>query len=122
MATITVQRDGTSLRDTVIYFWETLSVDDDGEAVELTSFADKTVQIGTAGGTTDGGATIVLEGTNEADTATAEWFPLTDPQGNAISATTSSILEQVTENPRWIRPNVTGGVGTDIDVILVCKR
>ena len=122
MATVTVAKAALTQRDAVIYIWETLTAGDDGSPVELPNFSDKTVQIGAAGGSTDGGATIVLEGTNEADPATAEWFTLTDPQGNAISATTSSILETVTENPRWIRPNVTGGATVDIDVILVCKR
>ena len=112
-----------------VYQWATLLADDTGEPVRLVYYQDKSVQLGTVGGNTDGGATIVLQGSNDplADPAAvghtnAVWFTLTDPQGNAISRTTSAKIEEVTENPLWVRPVVTGGdETTDIDVVLTCK-
>lgn len=125
-ATRTATTDNTTLRNGVIYTWAGLDGDDVGSPVLVADFPDKTVQIGTSGGTTDGGATTVLQGSNDplagATPASAEWFTLTDPQGNAISATTASILEQVTENPLWIRPHQTGGSSGDLDVVLVCVK
>lgn len=75
---------------------------------------DRTVQID---GTFDG-ATIALQGTLDADAMA--YATLTDPQGNAISAT-STRLEAVTENVRFVKPTVTsaGGGSTSVNVYLL---
>ena len=112
----------------LVVTWASLDGDDYGTPVKLPYYSDKCVQLGAYGGNTHGGATTVMQGSNDvaadpthADYATSVWFTLTDPQGNAISRTTSAILEQIQENPLWVRPLQTGGVAADIDVVLVCK-
>ena len=59
--------------------WDAMGDDTTGDAAQVGSYADKTVQF--AG--TWGGATAVLEGSMDGTT----WFTLTDYQGAAISAT-----------------------------------
>lgn len=98
---------------TVIVRWA-LGPGDTGRPVRYGGAADRTVQIiGTFGG-----ATVSMEGTLE-DTATT-WMPLTDAQGNAISATANA-LEAITELVRQIRPVVTGGTGTNVTVLLLMR-
>lgn len=64
------------------------------------------------------GGSVTLEGSNDGVT----FFPLTDPQGNAITKTAAA-LEVIEEVPRYIRPNCTAGDGTtDISVILWGRR
>lgn len=80
--------------------------DDEG----IVAFADKTVQVdGTFGGTT-----VTLEGSNDG----ASWFGLSDPQGTAISFTAAG-LSAILENPRYIKPVMTGGAASSINVRLV---
>ena len=73
-------------------------------------FSDKTVQFF---GTFDG-KTVILEGSNDPrviyDPENAVWFTLTDPSSTAISKTSAS-GEAVLENPRYIRPSVSGPSG-----------
>jgi hypothetical protein len=112
-----------------IVTWQTMTAADIGAPVRLPYFSDKSVQLGAIGGNVHGGATVVFQGSNDvaadpsnANYASSVWFTLTDPQGNAISRTTTAKIEQVEENPLWVRPVSSGGDGTtDIDVILVCK-
>lgn len=86
---------------------------DVGIAFEGADFADRTVQF-------DGdfdSATVVLQGSNDGVT----WFSLTDPQGNAISAT-SDKLEVIAEGPRFIRPSSSGGGGSTVVNVRVWAR
>lgn len=115
-------------REVIVITWEGLDGDDTGTPVSVAGYTDKSVQIGAGGGATHGGATTVLQGSNDtradpnhADHANAKWFTLVDPNGNAISATADK-MEQVLENPLWIRPSQTGGSAGDLDIVLVCKR
>jgi hypothetical protein len=101
--------------------WENLTTNTVTNGAESAPFLpDKTVFIT---GTFNSGV-VTIEGSN-AETATGPYVDLVDPQGNAISASsgTSPVIEAILENPRWIRPRVSG-VGAsalDVDVILISR-
>ena len=90
---------------------------DDGLPLEVSSFADKTVQVK---GTFGSGGTIVIEGSNDAASG-AIYATLNDPQGNALSITAAKI-ETILENPRILRPRVTAGDGDTSLTITVLVR
>ena len=102
--------------------WSLLTTGDTGSPWELLSAADKTVQIF---GDFGAGATVTLQGSNDPRVLTAPssavWFSLTDPQANAIEKTAAA-GEAILENPRWIRPSVTGGTNPDLTVIISAVR
>lgn len=111
------------------YAWR-LAQGDTGSPITCMDFADATVQIGGASGGADpegvavvaslfgAAGSVTLEGTNDG----VNWFPLTDPQGNAVTKTAPA-LEVIEEAPRMVRPNCTAGDGTtDIAVILWGRR
>lgn len=88
---------------------------DDGAAIEMPGSADRSVQVT---GTLGAGGSVRIEGSNlptprtaAADGTFADWFPLTDPQGNALNMAALG-GEAITEGTRWIRPRVTAGDGT----------
>ena len=95
--------------------WPAMSTGDVGAPVNLPSFPDCSVQVEG----TFGGATVAMVGADEA--TPANYRPLTDPQGNAISMTAKGI-EQIEEIASWIRPTVTGGAGSGLAVTLVARR
>lgn len=102
--------------------WAGLTTNDTGQPWELSFYSDKTVQIfGNFGGT----ASVTIEGSNDprvtSDPSNALWFPLTDPGSNAITKTAAA-GEQILENPRWIRPNVTLGTTPAITVIIQATK
>jgi len=109
----------------LVMFWLALGDDDTGKPLEVSTFSDKTVHMfGTIGG-----ATISIEGSNDPRAnpthpshASAQWQILTDPAGNIISTTADNKLEQILENPWWIRPITSGGSGTDMDIYLLLKK
>lgn len=114
----------TSTQENGILFvtWAGLNGADTGQPfANAAMFADKTVQIF---GTFDS-KTVTLEGSNDprvlSDPSNAVWFTLTDPSSTAISKT-SAAGEGVLENPRFIRPSVSGPAGSaSITVILAAK-
>lgn len=101
--------------------WEGMSnTDAVGVGLVIPGYSDKTVTIA---GTFDS-ATVIIEGSNDplsvAD-GSANWFTLTDPQGNIISKS-SAAIEQITENPLRIRARTSGGGGSqDVNVYLLAK-
>ena len=111
----------TGLARVFSYVW-TLNNTDTGVAVKTANLSDKCVQFD---GTFGAGGSVTLRGSNVAnadDTVAAHWFPLTDPQANAITKTSAS-GEQLLENPLWISPQVTAGDGTTaINVRLIAKK
>ena len=125
MATVakTIQRVDTFLDDAHVISWTPLTTTNaDGEAIEMPGSADRTIQfLGTLGA----GGTIILQGSNvlaPVASTDADWFTLTDPQGNAISKTAAG-GEAVLELTRWIRPKVTAGDGTtSLTALLLVKR
>lgn len=90
-------------KNTATISWPAMAANDVGQALELPSYADKSIQISG----TPGGATVVLEGSDNGST----YVTLSDPQGNALSFMDVA-LKFVVENVRYIRPHVTGGDGT----------
>lgn len=101
--------------------WTMSSSTDVGAAIDRIDYPDRTVQVsGTFGGTI--GITGSLEATTtQADAGTGNFKALTDPQGNALSFSTNAI-EQVMENTRWIRPEVTAGTPSAVVVTLFGRR
>lgn len=110
-ATITKVPDG-GVMDVYVVQWPAMGNGDTGTAVAMSGGSDRSVQI--AG--TFGGATVVLEGSNDG----TNYATLTDPQGNAISKTTAAI-EAVSELTRYVRAVTTGGTGTNLNVTLIAK-
>jgi hypothetical protein len=96
-----------------IITWTGLTTGDTGRPLEMTGWADRSIQV--TG--TFGGATVNIEGSNNG----TNWSLLTDPQGNNI-ALTSAKIEQVMEITRYIRPSVSGGSGTSINIITLVRR
>lgn len=88
--------------------WTGLTGTENGDTLERSKLADKTVQIM---GTLDG-ATVVLQGSMDGDT----WVTLTSDGTTEISGVG---MFWVWENPRYIRPSISGGgASSDVDVIL----
>lgn len=95
--------------------WQ-LGQGDTGEPISYTTAADRTFQV--TG--TFGGATVVLEGSLEANPV--NYATLTDPQGNGLSFSAAKI-EAVTEVVTHIRPRVIGGDGTtNLTCTLLLRR
>ena len=97
-----VRAPGATYRHT----WIGLLNGDDGGAASISGAPDQTVQVF---GTFGVGGTIIFEGTLEGEPS--NWFPLVDPQGNAISFQAAG-GELVLELTAHIRPRVTGGDGS----------
>lgn len=94
--------------------WNGLAVNDTGLPFILSQYADRSVQIV---GTFGAGGLVVIEGSNDG----TNYSTLNDPQGNAISITTSKI-EAVSEIVVALRPKVTGGDGTTLLTITMLVR
>ncbi len=97
------------------WIWDAMGDADTGAPLDPNgggiSFSDKTVHLI---GTDWDSATIVIEGSNDGVT----YVTLTDPQGNPLSFTVDA-MEVILENPLYIRPSSSGGLGsTDVDVIM----
>lgn len=68
--------------------------------------------------TTSGGV-MTIQGNNSTGT---DWVTLTDPQGNALSATGRIMEGSIQENPRFIRARTSGGATTDaVTVRFLCR-
>lgn len=102
--------------------WAAIPNGDFGDAIKISGAPDKCVQFFGTFGT---GGTVVMEGSNdprvETNLGSAIWFPLTDPQANAISKTNAS-GEQILENPVYIRPRVSAGDGTTAITVILCSK
>ncbi len=93
--------------------WAALANGDDGAPISWPGAGDYTMQVFGDFGV---GGTVILEGTCEA--TPANYFPLKDPQGNALSLTEAG-GDMVSEVVTHVRPRVTAGDGdTDLTVIL----
>lgn len=93
----------------VLVTWTALAEGDSGSPVDISTFADRTVQFtGTFGGTT-----MTLEGSNDG----TNWVGLQygSTTTDAISCTSADMFN-IYENPRYVRPLSTGGTGTAVVV------
>lgn len=105
-----------------IFSWTGLASGDTGAPLKMPKFSDRTIHVfGTFGASGNG----ILEGSNdprvETDPNNADWQPLTDPQGNALNTITAARLEQVMENPLYIRPRASG-TGPSLTFILTVRK
>jgi hypothetical protein len=104
--------------------WEGLTTDDTGYPINVTAWGDKSLHgFGDWGGT----GNMVIQGSNDPranpkdpDHSNAKWVTLTDAQGNSISKT-ADFIEQILENPVWIRPYCTLGTNPDLDAIIAMR-
>jgi hypothetical protein len=89
--------------------WADLGGAETGQSAMMAGYPDRTVQV--AG--TLGGATVVLEGSNDG----TNYFPLTKPGNTAISFTAAGGCA-IIENPAFIRPKASGGTAAHILVTI----
>ncbi len=103
----------TSL-DVALTTWAGLFADDDGEAVRLAVYSDRSIQV--TG--TFGGASVTIAGSNDGIT----YHALTDTAGDPLTLTAGA-LKQIVELPVFLKPRVFGGdVTTDIKVLLSGRK
>ena len=103
----------TSL-DVAVTTWSSMAASDDGQAVRLAVYSDRSIQV--TG--TFGGATVTIGGSNDGVT----YFALTDTGGSQL-VLTEAALKQIVELPVFIKPRITGGDGTtSVNVILAGRR
>lgn len=95
-------------RNCHVISWSLTQTSPVGVSIQMGGSSDRSVQIA---GTADS-STTVLQGSNDG----TNWKTLTDPQGNAIS-TATSLIEQVMELTRYIRPSSSGGGASQAMVV-----
>ena|SRR5579872_2658549 len=90
-----------------------------GVAIAVPVSADRTVQFEG----TWGAGTTTLEGSDDDDGSgsVGNYHTLHDPQGNLISVTAAALI-QISENPMWIRPSVSGADGTTNVTVTLLSR
>jgi hypothetical protein len=91
--------------------WSGLATGDTGLPQSAPSLPDKSVQVSG----TFGAGTTVLEGSNDGTTYTT----LTDPGGAALSFTAAGGPKQILQNPKFIRPNTSGGASSGMIITLI---
>ena len=109
-------RDGSAIRAS----WPIITANPGGEPLEWLEWADRTWQYV---GTNWGGATLVLQGSNDL-TSPTNWFTLSNAAGGtAASFTSGSGGLAIIETPIWVRPYLSvGGTSAVVDVSLVARR
>lgn len=85
---------------------------DTAKPYEGSNFADLSVSMEG----TWGSASVDFEGTNG-----TSYVALTDPFGNAVSATDDDVF-QVVENTRFRKPTISGGSASSVTVYLLMRR
>src|SRR5262245_16941674 len=120
MASITASAN-TLANSCLLFTWTPFTEADTCVGVQIPWMADKSVHVKGTFGT----ATVKIQGSN--DGATAAVFSavtlglLNKPDGTQLSFATEG-LNQILENPVWIRPiMVAGGTGMSTTILLVCK-
>lgn len=99
--------------------WETMTeTDNEGHPVSIPGASDRSVQVmGTVGA-----ATVLIEGSNViSPTVDGDWFTLHDENGDLLSFTVVDIGHAISENTLHLRPRLTGGSGTDVDVLMLFR-
>jgi hypothetical protein len=114
MATRNHTKNSTQTNVAFVARWDGLLAGDDGDALHVTQYTDKGLQVSG----TFGGASLRFEGSNNG----TDWATLSDPQGNDLLLTSAKI-EMVTEATVYVRPVVVGGDGTtSLTVNLLVKE
>lgn len=106
-----------NLSESHLVSWLALANGDTGDPMEVPECSDKTVQIGKTGDTF-GAGTVAIEGSNDG----ATWFALRSPLGTALSGIAANAIHAILENPRFIRPNLSGGAGGSMDIFIMAHR
>jgi hypothetical protein len=112
VAKLTQPEDGAS----VIYKWAAVTEADTFESVVVPTYQDMSVQVGG----TFGGATITIQGTLDPDEA--EYSTLTSTDESSDLTFTAIGLQVILQNTHRIRPLISGGAGTSVDVFLLGAR
>lgn len=99
--------------------WPAMGGADSGTPDQLSRYPMHSVQFGATdpltgtAGTAFGGATVVMEGSDDNVT----YFTLKDVYGNNVSATAAGRFDLV-DVPMHMRPRTSGGTGTNLTVIV----
>ena len=114
----------TRTANPLVYIVSWLGLDDASADTDNGTAFDVSLVPGAGGGDrsvqiigTFGTSTVAIQGSNDGGTT---WASLTDPQGNVIEKTAAA-LEAVTEYTAKIRPYVSGGTTSDVDVYLIVR-
>ena len=113
MATITLVSDQVAGK-VYSYTWEALGDADQGEALDSPGLADKTITVTGI----YGGATLTLKGSNDG----TNYMTIHDVFGNVMSFTNTNQIAMVAQCPKFMRPETSGGSGTDLDVIVLARK
>lgn len=99
--------------------WTGVTNGDHGFALSAPHLPDKTIYVG---GTVGTGGGVGIYGSNATGPTNGPFEILHDPQGNNLTFTVSGVVEQLLENPRFIRPFVTSGdASTSFNIIIVSR-
>lgn len=102
-----------------VFRWPGLSLNDTGAPLRMPQGADKTVQVVVASG--DGsGLELTMQGSNGKEGASPSFATLHKSDLSVLTFNTAGIFF-ISENPNLIRPTMTGGVATTVDVIVCIK-
>lgn len=118
MATIDGRKTDT-FGNTFRFIWETMTETNNvGSGVSIPGASDVSIQVvGTIGG-----ATLLIEGSNVLKpSADADWVTLHDENGDLLSFTVVNVGHAISENMLHVRPRLTGGSGTDVDVLMLFR-
>jgi len=92
--------------------WPALANAESGNHAQLSKWPTKSVH---AVGTFGAGGSVAIEGSNDG----TNWAVLRDGTGTDIALTAATIVRDILENTRFIRPRVTAGDGTtSLNVII----
>ena len=108
----TINRDLTQDGSVMRVTWSAMATGDTGAPFAFSNFADRSIQVlGTFGG-----ATCTIEGSNDG----TNYAALSNSGGTSIALTSASI-QQVLQLSQLIRPNVSGGAGASITVVMLVR-
>lgn len=107
---------GSADSSAILVTWNLTTADHTGAALEMPEWADRTMQ---AYGTTWGGATLAIEGSNDG----VNWVSLKSVADVTAIALTADGMALLLELPRYIRPRLTAvGVGAVVAVTIAIRR
>lgn len=95
--------------------WSAMATGDTGNAVQSPGFSDRSIQVEG----TFGGSTVTIQGSNDG----TNYYTLTDTAGVALTFTSAG-LRQILQITRYIRPTVTAGAGSalNVNVLIVGEK